>query len=146
MSIYNTVLVAIDPFVDCSQILKKANSIKSSDGHIHLIHVMDIVMIFPSASLAPPSPDLPGFHEESKVSIHNLLLDMAKLYDIPKDNIQIKVGSTAKQIRNFASEIKADVIVIGSHGRHGIGLLLGSTASSVIHGAPCDMLVIKIES
>ena len=146
MSIYNHVVVAIDPFIDCSQILSKAIKMKTSNGHIHLIHVMDVVMIFPSAPLAPASTDLPGMHTESKEAAHKSMLDMVKRYDLNKENIHLKIGSTAKEIRKFATEINADLIVIGSHGRHGLGLLLGSTASSVIHGSPCDMLVVKIET
>ena len=146
MSIYNHVIVAIDPFIDCSQILSKALKMKTSNGHIHLIHVMDVVMIFPSAPLAPPMTEIPSAHSESKEDAYKSMQDMAKSYDIPKENIHIKVGSTAKEVRKFATEINADLIVIGSHGRHGLGLLLGSTASSVIHGSPCDMLVVKIES
>jgi universal stress protein A len=34
--------------------------------------------------------------------------------------------------------------VVGSHGRHGLALLLGSTANDVLHGAPCDVLAVKL--
>ena len=40
----------------------------------------------------------------------------------------------------------ADLIVIGTHGRHGLGLLLGSTASGVIHGVQCDVLAVRVSS
>ena len=43
-------------------------------------------------------------------------------------------------------EILADLIVVGSHGRHGLALLLGSTASGVLHGAPCDVLAVRVGS
>ena len=35
-------------------------------------------------------------------------------------------------------------LVVGSHGRHGLALLLGSTANAVLHGAPCDVLAVRI--
>lgn len=44
----------------------------------------------------------------------------------------------------MAEEQKADLIVIGSHGRHGLGRLLGSTANGVLQGAPCDVLAVRI--
>jgi len=34
-------------------------------------------------------------------------------------------------------------VVIGSHGRHGVQLLLGSTANAV-HGASCDVLAVRM--
>jgi universal stress protein A len=33
---------------------------------------------------------------------------------------------------------------VGSHGRHGLALLLGSTANSVLHGSPCDVLAVRV--
>ncbi|MGB1202845.1 MAG: universal stress protein [Alloalcanivorax venustensis] len=38
----------------------------------------------------------------------------------------------------------ADLIVLGSHGKHGIRLLLGSTANAVLHRATCDVLAVRI--
>ena len=37
-----------------------------------------------------------------------------------------------------------DLIVVGTHGRHGIGLLLGSTANSVLHGVDRDVLAVRV--
>ncbi len=56
------------------------------------------------------------------------------------------VGRPGSEIRRQAEENDADLIVIGSHGRHGIQLLLGSTANSVLHGAACDVLAVRIGS
>ncbi len=40
----------------------------------------------------------------------------------------------------------ADLIVLGTHGRHGLGLILGSTANGVLHGASCDVLAVRIDN
>ncbi|MEO1899758.1 MAG: universal stress protein, partial [Methylococcales bacterium] len=37
-----------------------------------------------------------------------------------------------------------DLIVVGSHGRHGLALLLGSTANGVLHHAVCDVLAVRL--
>jgi nucleotide-binding universal stress UspA family protein len=43
-----------------------------------------------------------------------------------------------------AKRVHADLVVVGSHGRSGIGkLLLGSVASHVVSHAPCSVLVVK---
>jgi universal stress protein A len=44
----------------------------------------------------------------------------------------------------LATEQNCDVIVVGSHGRHGLALLLGSTANDLLHGAPCDVLAVRL--
>ncbi len=41
-------------------------------------------------------------------------------------------------------EINADLIVVGSHGRHGFALLMGSTANGVLHGARRDVLAVRV--
>lgn len=42
-----------------------------------------------------------------------------------------------------ANETKADLIVTGSHGRRGLGRLLGSVAERVVRGATCPVLVTR---
>lgn len=56
----------------------------------------------------------------------------------------VKLGEVSEQICKFAAEWKADVIIVGSHGRNGIRKhLLGSVAEAIIDLAPCDVEVIK---
>ena len=52
--------------------------------------------------------------------------------------------SISKQIVNFASSKKIDLIVIGSHGHTGFNqFLLGSTSNAVSQSAKCPVLIIK---
>jgi nucleotide-binding universal stress UspA family protein len=53
-------------------------------------------------------------------------------------------GSAKSVIVKLAEDIEADLIVLGSHGRHGLQLLLGDTANGVLHRAPCDVLAVRI--
>jgi nucleotide-binding universal stress UspA family protein len=56
----------------------------------------------------------------------------------------IQVGKPASEIVRTAKEWQADLIVIGSHARHGIPrALLGSVAEAVLRHAPCPVLVIR---
>jgi nucleotide-binding universal stress UspA family protein len=57
---------------------------------------------------------------------------------------RIEVGDVANTVCHVAEQVKADVIVVGSHGRSGIGrLLLGSVSEHVVRHAPCPVLVIR---
>ncbi|MGB3614331.1 MAG: universal stress protein [Elainellaceae cyanobacterium] len=52
------------------------------------------------------------------------------------------VGNPGRQICDAAKTWNADLIVVGSHGRKGLGeLLLGSVSNYVMHHAPCSVLV-----
>ena len=56
----------------------------------------------------------------------------------------IHVGHAAEVIASVAGEWRADLVVIGSHGRGGLGrVLLGSVAEAVVRHAPCPVLVTR---
>lgn len=56
----------------------------------------------------------------------------------------VKQGNPAEEILQTAEKMKADVIVTGSHGRHGAQkFLLGSVSSKIIDHATCSVLVVK---
>lgn len=56
----------------------------------------------------------------------------------------MRTGSPAGEIVGLATEERADVVVIGTHGRGGIGrALLGSVADRVVRLAPCPVLTVR---
>ena len=53
-------------------------------------------------------------------------------------------GDAAEEIVRHAKETMCDLIVMGTHGRTGLGrLLMGSVAEKVMRGAPCPVLTVK---
>ncbi len=85
------------------------------------------------------------FEEEAR----NLALvkaqEMAADVEVDGADVHVMVGSPAGQVVAAAAAHAADLIVIGSHGKHGLGLLLGSTANGVLHNAETDVLTVRIE-
>lgn len=55
-------------------------------------------------------------------------------------------GAPDQQIIERAKDWKADLIVVGSHGRGFWGRLLGSVSDGVVHHAPCSVLVVRMAS
>ena len=56
----------------------------------------------------------------------------------------LKTGDARVMINETAQELGADLIVMATHGRHGISrALLGSIAESVVRSAPCAVLTIR---
>jgi universal stress protein A len=68
----------------------------------------------------------------------------AKYSELEGANCHLTYGQPRQEIHHFAKENTCDLIVVGSHGRHGLALLLGSTANDVLHGAPCDVLAVHL--
>lgn len=57
---------------------------------------------------------------------------------------EVKFGNAADTIISASKEEGVDMIVVGSHGRHGAKkYLLGSVSSKVVEHAACDVLVVK---
>jgi len=56
----------------------------------------------------------------------------------------LREGEPALEILDLAQECQADLIVLGTHGRTGLGrLLMGSVAEAVLRKAPCPVLTVK---
>jgi nucleotide-binding universal stress UspA family protein len=56
----------------------------------------------------------------------------------------IEAGDPADVICRTAERLGSDVIVVGSHGRTGLGrLFLGSVSEHVVRHAPCPVLVVR---
>jgi len=56
----------------------------------------------------------------------------------------VREGPAGRTIVQVAAELGADLIVIGTHGRTGIGrVLLGSVAEEVLRRAPCPILTVR---
>jgi universal stress protein A len=79
-------------------------------------------------------------HKQAK----NRLDEIAEKNNIPTKQIYLPIGNVAEEIHTLANEINTDLIVIGTHGRSGLKLLLGSTANSVLHSAKQDVLAVRI--
>lgn len=66
------------------------------------------------------------------------------LRDIGKVDVVLRAGVTHEAICSVAEEIGANLIVIATHGRKGLGhLVLGSVTERVLRDAPCPVLVVK---
>jgi nucleotide-binding universal stress UspA family protein len=56
----------------------------------------------------------------------------------------VKQGDPATEVLETAKKMRADLIVTGSHGRHGAQkFLLGSVSSKIVDNSPCAVLVVK---
>jgi universal stress protein A len=77
------------------------------------------------------------------------LWDDLRQIQIPDQQLRVECllseGDPVTAILRTAAERDCDLIVIGSHGRHGLRRLFeGSIAEQVIRGATCPVLVVKL--
>lgn len=69
---------------------------------------------------------------------------LADSYGIDDEDVFEVAGTVAHRVHDLAAKIGADLIVVGTHGKHGLQLLTGSTANAVLHGARCDVLAVRV--
>ena len=102
-------------------------------------------------SVAQKIPTYMGPGLNSMVSLKNRMMQetQAKI-DYMKNNLDFPAeyltayGVVAQEILKAAKKINADLIVIGSHGHQGVRKILGSTVSTVLNDASCNVMVVRI--
>jgi universal stress protein A len=137
---YKNILFATDLTEDTEYLLEKVRTIRGLTGaKLNLIHVVEPLPGYSYAYLGVE--DIEGqLIDEARQSIEGL----AGKLNVEKNDVYIEVGPTKTKILKIAEDVKADLIVCGSHGRHGLSLLLGSTANAILHGATCDVLTVRL--
>lgn len=143
MSIYSNILLAVDFSINTDAVAERALAIsKLCSARITLVHVVEFVQMDLSNELIVPQEmeldqELMGLAEKR-------LKEFGEKYGIQDSERIVSQGNTKREILRIAQEQDIDLIVIGSHGREGLQLLLGSTANAVLHGAPCDVLAVRV--
>ncbi|PLW69484.1 universal stress protein [Pseudohalioglobus lutimaris] len=142
MSQYKTVLVAIDLSDESGQVALRAQAIARAGGcELHVIHVIEPLSFAYGVDIPM---DFSGLQDEIQSQATEQLQRFAEQNGIDADHQHIVLGRAEVEIHAMAEEVGADLIVLGSHGRHGLSLLMGSTANGVLHGAKCDVLAVRV--
>jgi len=143
MTLYKHVLVAVDlhPNSDRDIIERAIEIAKANGASVSLVHAVEHINAYGVAEAYSAVLDVESqLMDEAKK-------EMAKLgqkFNIPTTHQSLELGAPRVVVLNKAKESKADLIVVGSHGRHGLQLLLGSTANGILHHASCDVLAVRV--
>lgn len=141
---YQHILLAADLIdQDDSPITAKAKNLKDlMKAKLSIVHAIELPSSYGTTYEMPITAK---WQEDLESSARKRLELMGEKLGIPKEQIYLKIGQPKQEILEVAKECGADLILLGSHGRHGIGLLLlGSTANAILHHAECDVLAIKV--
>lgn len=106
---------------------------RHTGADISLVHVIEYFYTYGGA---------PWEVENTAVKKLNYL---GESLNVPADCRHLHIGQTMDAILHTAKDINADLVIVGSHGRHGLGLMLfGSTANRILQNARCDILAVRI--
>ncbi|MFI3198426.1 MAG: universal stress protein [Methylococcaceae bacterium] len=141
---YQHVLLAVDYSEQGVYVAEKARSLANLyEAKLSIIHVLDNIPMPDTnygtvISLTQDSSDELLEAEKSK------LMQLGDQLAVDLVNRWLLWGVPKQEIIHVAEQEQVDLIVVGSHGRHGLALLLGSTANSVLHYAKCDVMAVRL--
>lgn len=138
-SIANSVVVPVDFSADSHRAIRTALELAAEPAAVHVIHVL-----FPLESASPGVLWGDVSDKSRRETAEKKLNELLQAHDLAGVNTTILIGDPGLEIADHAKRIGADLIVIPSHGYHGVKrLILGSVTERVIRHATCSVFVLR---
>jgi universal stress protein A len=145
MKIYSKVLAVIDLSDDGIRVGARAMEFAAATGGIDvtLLHVVEYMPVEPlSDSLLPAIQIESELLQRARERMQVIASDLRS----PAPPWQVSSGNVKAEIVRVAREGAFDLIIIGSHERHGLSILVNLTEDTVLHNAPCDVLAVRLST
>jgi len=151
------ILIALDHNAGAQKIAEAGYELSEAlHAHTILLHVTSDSTYYASLNYSP----ILGFDSFSNLDVvqTNAVEELKRTAEDYLDNMKlslgdetietvVKEGDYAETILQTAKEIKADIIVMGTHSRKGLDkVLLGSVAENVLHHATIPLFIIPVKS
>ena len=141
--VYEHILIAVDLTEASERVAQRALALaERCDARLSLVHVVEYVPVDPAGEALLPPPV--NMEDELMDAARQRLDALAGKLNLPDCRRHVVLGNIKTEVARLASENGVDLIVLGSHERHGLQLLLGSTERSVLSAAPCDVLAVRL--
>lgn len=143
---YRHILIPLDFSEASDRVMQRAlETAQRHEARTTLLHVVDYLPPLGFADDFTPSPAILIDEDELVRRGIESLERYAGRYGLGADTERlVQVGSPRQEIVSIAADRGVDLIVIGSHGRHGLRRLLGTTANAVLNNAGCDVLAVRV--
>ncbi len=138
-----------------SRVDRKAKILVPTDFSVHSYAALDFASSIAAAIFAELTilhvgePVKSTAHDPTELSLHRQTLREQLRHVLPNKQAvtchhKLLIGSPAKEITSFANENHFEIIVLGTHGRRGVGrAFLGSVAEMVARNANCAVITVK---
>jgi len=143
---YQHILLAVDYSEQGAYVAEKAKSLASRyQAKLSIIHVLDNIPV-PDTNYGAVIPLTQDSSDDLLEAEKAKFMRLGDQLAVDLANRWMLWGVPKQEIIHIAEQEQVDLIVVGSHGRHGLALLLGSTANSVLHYAKCDVMAIRLKN
>jgi universal stress protein A len=142
---YRQVMAAVELAKNGEPVVARAARIAELYGaELTLLHVIDSFPVDRSNAVIPPEDRDPLDYQREDASRQlAALADRAGVGQCRRE-VTVSARKASREIPAIAADKGVDLIITGSHGPHGLGRLLGSTADGIVHRAQCDVLVVRL--
>lgn len=145
---YKRILVPVDGSETSNKALVTALQLaKDAGGRVRLIHIVEeLAYLSGYEQFGGYSDDLFKVMRETGTKVLDDGLAIAQAAGVEADKMLFDDfgGRLAEVVADAAKQWNADLIVVGTHGRRGVGrVLLGSGAEQIIRLAPVPILVVR---
>jgi nucleotide-binding universal stress UspA family protein len=136
------VLAALDRSARAPDVFSSAADLaKALGAQLHIVRVVEIPPEFPPAAHVATRDGLPAWlNTEAEAEMTAL---SASRPDVEAIGHVVMSAQPWRAILDLGRDLDVDVVVIGTHARHGIERILGTTASKVLSHADRSVLVVK---
>jgi nucleotide-binding universal stress UspA family protein len=137
---FGRVLVGIDGSPESLEAARQAALLEEPGGTLELLAAWNLAAPIVAPGLAPPvyEADEASAREDAERALH-----IAKT-QLPSADVRMVRGFAAHALIDEIGRARATVVVVGSHGQgRATGIIVGSTATSLVHNAPCSVLVTR---
>jgi universal stress protein A len=143
MADYKKILVLLDLTDSSEQIVAAARDMAAhSNAAMVMLHVVEFVPAEPMGETLMPTVQIEeDLEQRAKIKLDEL---SARLR-LTRLTARVEAGNKKTEILRVAKEEAADLIVLGSRVRHGLGILVNFTEDTVLHAAHCDVLAVRLK-
>jgi len=142
MSAYRQLLVAIDLGEESRAVAaKSAELARLWQARLQLLHVIEFVPVEPMSDALVPVVQI---DDRLIARAREQLAALAVEVGLEASCGRVATGSVKGELLRHARDCGADLIVLGCRERHGLSILVNFTEDTVLHGAPCDVLALRV--
>jgi len=142
MDAYRRILVPVDLTEDSTPVAERARHLAATFGAaVELLHVVEFVPVEPMGETLMPAV---AIEAELVQRARERLAALAATLGLAAAAVHVEAGNVKAGIIRIARERDIDLIVLGSRERHGLSILVNLTEDAVLHGAPCDVLAVRV--
>jgi universal stress protein A len=105
------------------------------------LHVVEFVPAEPMGETLMPTVQI---EEDLEERAELKLNELSTRLHLTSATRRVEAGNRKTEILRVAKEEAADLIVLGSRVRHGLGILVNFTEDTVLHAAQCDVLAVRL--